>query len=174
MLYKLHLYDSSLDPFRKSIMVGTDQPGIIWTGVSSFQDIEDELNRIGGLGGRIDELWFHAHGAPGVVYMPTFGSLIGWICLDVTNVGSLQSACVVAMAAGAKVFFVSCNLGEGAQGKAFLLAAGPAMLGTGGGSMFAATSTIYAMPIFGVRLPLWGHVRVAKVSPGGATVVTTV
>jgi hypothetical protein len=174
MLYKLHLYDSSLDPLRKAIMVGTTQPGIIWTGVASYQDIENELRRIGGLGGKIDELWFHAHGAPGIVAMPTYGPFIGWVCLDVNNVGNLKNACLTAMAPQARVFFVCCSVGKGPQGEAFLLAAGPAMLGTGGGSMFAATSTIFAMPLIGVRLPLWGHVRVAKVSPGGATVVTTV
>lgn len=174
MIYKLHLYDSSLDPIRRAIMVGTTQPGVIWTGVANLQDIEAELRRIGGLGGKIDELWFHAHGAPGIVVMPSFGPFVGWVCLDVNTVGKLKNACVVAMAPQAKVFFVCCSVGEGQPGEAFLLAAGPAMLGKGGGTMLAATSTIFAFPLIGVRLPMWGHVRAAKVSPGGATVVSTI
>jgi hypothetical protein len=78
------------------------------------------------------------------------------------------------MAPQAKVFFVYCSVGEGPQGEAFLLAAGPAMLGKGGGTMLAATSTIFALPLIGVRLPMRGHVRAAKVSPGGVTVVSTI
>ena len=174
MIYELHLYDSSLDPIRRAIMVGTTQPGVIWTGVANLQEIEAELRRIGGLGGKIDELWFHAHGAPGIVVMPSFGPFVGWVCLDVNTVGKLQNACLVAMAPQAKVFFVCCSVGEGPQGEAFLLAAGPAMLGKGGGTMLAATSTIFALPFIGVRLPMWGHVRAAKVSPGGTTVVSTI
>jgi len=169
----LHLYDSSLDWFRQLGMVGTTQPGVIWTGVSSYQEIEAELQRIGGLGGRIDELWFHAHGAPGIVIMPSYGALVGYVCLDAGNVGQLKTVCFVAMAARARVFFTGCNVGEGAQGDAFLLAAGPAMLGRFGGVMVAATSKTFSVPLVGEWLPPWGHARVAKVSAGGNVVLST-
>jgi hypothetical protein len=48
----LHLYDSSDRRLRQWGYVGTTQPGIIYTGVSGYQDIENELRRIGGLGGK--------------------------------------------------------------------------------------------------------------------------
>ncbi len=168
----LHLYDSSDRRWRKWGYVGTNQPGIIYTGVSGYQDIEDELRRIGGLGGKIDELWIHSHGVPGIIVIPLLGLISGAVCLDATNVAGLAPLCRMSIAAPGKVFFTGCNVGEGPQGDAFLRAAGSAMLGHGGGVMLASTSVTASFPLYGEWLPPWGHVKAAKVSPGGAVVIS--
>jgi hypothetical protein len=169
--YTLHLYDQNDGCIRKMGYVGTTQPGIIYTGVASFQDIKNELQRIGGLGGKIDELWFHTHGAPGIIGTRT-GWISGVIWIDATNVGQLKNVCTLAIAPQAKVFFAGCNVGEGQQGDAFLRAAGAAKLGHGGGVMLAATSFTTSYPLFGEGIPPWGSIRAAKVSPGGAVVLS--
>jgi hypothetical protein len=79
----------------------------------------------------------------------------------------------MSIAAPGRVFFTGCNVGEGPQGDAFLSAAGPAMLAHGGGVMLVSTSVTASFPLYGEWLPPWGHVKAAKVSPGGAVVINT-
>jgi hypothetical protein len=153
--------------------LGTTQPGVIYTGVSGYQDIQNELRRIGGLGGKIDELWIHSHGVPGIVAIPLTGWVSGMVCLDATNVSGLTPVCQMSIATPGKVFFTGCNIGEGTPGDTFLRAAGPAMLGHGGGVMLAATSVTGSWPLLREWLPPWGHVKAAKVSPGGAVAIST-
>jgi hypothetical protein len=169
----LHLYDSSDRAIRRWGYVGIDQPGIVYTGVSGYQDIENEIRRVGGLGGKIGELWIHSHGAPGVIVIPLSGWFSGALCLDANNVGQLATVCRMFIATPGKVFFTGCSVGEGAPGDAFLRAAGPAMLGHGGGVVLASTSVTASVPWYGEWLPPWGHVKAAKVSPGGAVVIST-
>jgi hypothetical protein len=169
-MLSLHLYDRTDKWNRRWGYVGKDEPGVIYTGVASYQDIEDELRRIGGLGGRIDELWVHSHGAPGIIGIPYSAPAV---CLDASNVANLAPVCRKAMASPAKVFWTGCNVGEGPQGEAFLRAAGPAMLGKGGGAMLASTSRTDSILFLGEWLPPWAQVRVAKVSPGGAVVISS-
>lgn len=169
----LHLYDSADRALRRWGYVGTTRPGLIYTGVSGYADIEAELRRIGGLGGKIDELWIHSHGAPGIIVIPLTGLISGIVCLDATNVAGLAPVCRMSIATPGRVFFAGCNVGEGAPGDAFLRAAGAAMLGHGGGVMLAATSVTASVPLYGEWLPPWGHVKAAKVSPGGAVTLTT-
>ena len=168
----LNLYDPN-DFFWRKYFTKRSQPGNIYTPFSNLQDIKNELQRIGGLGGKIDVLWIHSHGAPGVVAIKT-GWISGKVCLDATNVGQLGLLCRVAIAVQAKVYFAGCMIGYGAKGDAFLRAAGPQMLGHGGGVMLAPTSITYSHPIVGDWLPWWGSVRCAKVSPGGTVVLSTV
>lgn len=142
------------------------------TPVANIKDVENELNRIAGLGKTVDSLWFHSHGVPGVVNISRNGAGLNY--LDWHTVWSLTPACQKALASPGRVFFAGCNVGEGARGEKFLLAAGAAMLGHGGGIMLAATSRTFSHPGLGQRLPPWGSVRVAKVSPGGAVSISTV
>jgi len=144
------------------------QDDAIWTGVNSFQDVQNELARIAKRGTRIDDLWFHMHGAPGVI-----GFEYSDPPIRTDNVSQLAKVCAAAMAAPARVLIAGCNVGEGPQGETFLRAAGPAMLGFGGGVMLAATSMTFSVPIQGEWLPGWAQVRAAKVSPGGAVVIST-
>ena len=46
------------------------------------------------------------------------------------------------------------------------------MLGHGGGVVLASTSVTASFPLYGEWLPPWGHVKAAKVSPGGAVVIS--
>src|SRR4030095_2007485 len=124
----LHLYDSSDRAIRRWGYVGIDQPGIVYTGVSGYQDIENEIRRAGGLGGKIGELWIHSHGAPGVIVIPLSGWFSGALCLDANNVGQLATVCRMFIATPGKVFFTGCNVGEGAPGDGFLRGAGTATL----------------------------------------------
>jgi hypothetical protein len=164
----LHLFDMSDNDGRQAGYHGRIDDEVIWTGVNSFQDVRNELARIGNRGAKIDDLWFHMHGAPGVI---GFEYSDPPICAK--NVGQLTKVCSVAMATPARVLIAGCNTGEGPQGDAFLRAAGPAMLGLGGGVMLAATSMTFSIPIMGEWLPGWAQVRAAKVSPGGAVVIST-
>jgi hypothetical protein len=164
--YCSSLIDSVIDPATCAAPQYT-----VYTPVKSVGDIDAELNRIGGLGGKISSLLIHSHGAPGRVCIPIKPPTV---CLAATNVSQLKSACQRAMAPGANVFFLGCNIAEGPQGEAFLRVAGPHMLGVGGGLMFAATSVTLSFPIAGQLLPPWGSTRVAHVSPGGVTFISTI
>jgi hypothetical protein len=148
-------------------------PDTIHTPFGSFQDIEAELGRIGGLGGKIDLLVIHSHGAPGVI-VARKGILSYPVCLDATNVHLLASVCQRALPAQGRVFFGGCNVGYGPSGEAFLRVAGKHMLGHGGGVMLAVISVTMSYPGFGQRLPPWGSVRAAKVSPGGTVAISTI
>jgi hypothetical protein len=169
----VHLYDPH-DFFWRKWFPKRSQPGNIYTPVSNLRDIKNELRRIGGLGGKIDVLWFHAHGSPGVLVIPRTGLISGQVCLDAANVSQLSPLCRLALAAQARVYFAACMVGYGAKGEAFLRAAGPQMLGHGGGVMLAATSLTYSHPYVGDWLPHWGSVRAAKVAPGGTVTISTV
>jgi hypothetical protein len=162
----LHLYDPN-DFIWRSYFPRTCPPGEILTPFSNLQDIMNELRRISGLGGKIEVLWIHSHGYPGAVAIKT-GLISGIPCLDATNVGQLGPLCGAAIADQARVYFAGCMIGYGARGDAFLHAAGPAMLGHGGGTMLAPTSITCCAPFFGDWLPHWGKIRTAKVSRGGA------
>lgn len=58
----VHLYDPN-DFFWRKYFPKRSQPGIVFTSVSNLRDIQSELRRIGGLGGKIDVLWIHSHGS---------------------------------------------------------------------------------------------------------------
>jgi hypothetical protein len=167
----LNLYDPN-DFFWRKNHPKTSTPVNIYTPFSNFQDIQNELTRISGRGQKIDVLWIHSHGAPGVVGFKT-GLFSGKACLDARNVGQLGPLCRAVIAAPARVYFAGCMIGYGAKGEAFLRAAGPQMLGHGGGVMLAPTSITCSSPRLD-WLPWWGSVRCAKVSPGGAVVISTV
>lgn len=167
----LNLYDPD-DFFWRKWYPKTSTPANVYTPFKNLQDIKNELTRIGGLGQKIDVLWIHSHGAPGVVAMKT-GLFSGKPCLDATNVGQLGPLCRTAIAAQARVYFAGCLIGHGAKGDAFLLAAGPQMLGHGGGVMLAPTSVTCSFR-YSDWLPWYGSVRCAKVSPGGAVALSTV
>jgi hypothetical protein len=169
----VHLYDPN-DFFWRKYFPKRSQPGIVFTSVSNLRDIQSELRRIGGLGGKIDVLWIHSHGSPGVVVIPKTGLFSGNVCLNASNVSELAPLCRLAIAAQARIYFAGCVIGYGARGEAFLRAAGPQMLGHGGGVMLAPTSITYSHPILGDWLPHWGSVRAAKVSPGGTVAISTV
>lgn len=167
----LHIYDVNDFGPRKWGYLGSDRPGIVWTSVASLQDIQNEIARVGGLGGGINELWFHMHGSPGIVWLKT-GYFSADQCMNIYTVGQLKPVCLHAMAPKARISFTACNLGEGPQGADFLRAAGPAMLSGGGGIMLAPTALTVSDPLFGEWLPRWSDVRVAQVSPGGAVIIS--
>lgn len=167
--YCAGLFDGFWDPARCRAQADT-----IYTPFASFQDIEAELLRIGGLGGKIDLLLIHSHGVPGMILLKT-GLISGTVCIDATNVHLLAPVCRRAIPAQGRIFFAGCNVGEGPKGEAFLRAAGKHMLGHGGGVMLAVTSVTFSFPLFlGQRIPAWGSVRAAKVSPGGTVAISTV
>jgi hypothetical protein len=185
----LHLYDSGDNPLRlrgyaaeycAGLFDGVwnpagcwAQPDTIHTPFRSLQDIEAELRRIGGLGGKIDLLFVHAHGAPGEIHLKT-GFIVTQVCLDAGNVHLLEPVCRRALPAQGRVFFAGCNVGYGSKGEAFLKAAGKHMLGHGGGVMLAVTSVTFSGPALGQRIPAWGSVRAAKVSPGGTVAISEI
>jgi hypothetical protein len=146
----------------------------IYTPFASFQDIEAELRRIGGLGGKVDILLIHSHGAPGMIFVRT-GLLAMQPCIDVSNVHLLAQVCRLALPANGRVFFAGCNVGYGPSGAAFLRAAGKHMLGHGGGVILAVTSVTFSVPGFlGQRIPAWGSIRAAKVSPDGTVAISEI
>lgn len=184
----LQLYDSTDNRFRRRGYAAeycnnvfesyifpascAPQPNTIVTPVTSLTDIDNELQRIGGQGQRIDVLMVHSHGLPGQVWIPRYPPTL---CLDATNVHVLAPACRLSIAAPAKIVFLGCNIGEGQPGEAFLRVAGAHMLGLGGGVMLAPTSVTFSAPgYFGQRVAPWGNMRLATVSPGGAVVVSTI
>jgi hypothetical protein len=163
----LHFYDPN-DSYLHLWRVGTSRVDDIWKGVTSDSDIFQELRRLGSVGWRINDLWFHLHGSPGVIALSS-----GVPVISTSSVFLLTNVCLAAMAAPARICWLGCNVGEGPDGEAFLRAAGRAMLGGGGGVMLAATSVVASGPVIGERLPPWAQVRAAKVSPGGAVVIST-
>jgi len=166
--YCAELFDGFWDPAGCRAQVDT-----IYTPFASFQDIENELRRIGGLGGKIDLLLIHSHGAPGAIFLRT-GLVTMQVCIDATNVHLLAPVCQLALPANGRVFFAGCNVGYGSQGETFLRTAGKHMLGHGGGVMLAVTSVTFSIPgVLGQRIPAWGSIRTAKVSPGGTVTIGT-
>ncbi|HEX2885178.1 hypothetical protein, partial [Vineibacter terrae] len=138
-----------------------NQPGSIWTHVTSRQDVINELGRLAGK--QIGVLWLYLHGSPGIVR--TQKMFLQSIAFDASTIGLLRNVCFNALTPYAWIYWLCGNLGQGPAGDAFLRAAGPAMLGRGG-SILASTSVLYPPP----PLSGWADARGATVSPGGAAV----
>lgn len=146
-------------------VVEAASPGAIVTPALTVADISNEISFVGSLKGPIDRVSIMSHGAPGFVYLRNDP-------LTTANAARLQPACKVYMAADAKVFLYGCSIAQGNGGVAFLTVLAQAMVGTLGGLVLAVTSVTASYPIIGQRLPFWGGVVAAKVSPGGAVNIT--
>jgi hypothetical protein len=170
----LHLYDSSDNFARRwgyahhycdnydvlSAQCVRHKPGNISTGVGSLSDVTSSISTTHGRGHTLNQLFFHTHGAPGYVHLPNGG-------IDSTNASSLRSASGD-IAGSADVGFLGCNVAEGPAGDAFLLAAGSALLGTGGGRVYGSDSVTFSVPGLGQRRPIWSSQKVVCVTPGGS------
>jgi hypothetical protein len=71
-----------------------------------------------------------------------------------------------------RVLFIGCNVGEGQEGRNFLIAAGKTLLKGKGGFVGGTTSKnlFGRWGIFDARMPRWGSLRVIKLDPSGNVV----
>ena len=172
---ELHLYDFNDNFLRRmgyaevycedySVSQGRclqDRPGILHAAVASIGDVISWIRVIGRRVRTIHALKFHTHGNIGYIHLPNGG-------ITMANVNTLQPACSEFLSMPADVQFYGCNVAEGSNGRAFLVAAGRAMLGHGGGRMAASDAGTLSVPGLGQRLPFWANQIVARVYPGGA------
>jgi hypothetical protein len=134
---------------------------MLHAGVDSLTDAIGYISLFRSHGHTINSVWFHTHGRPGYIHLPREG-------IDVTNAHRFSEVSGD-LAPSAVVGFLGCNVAEGPSGEAFLLAAGSAMLGTGGGFMFASDSITFSVPGLGQRRPIWSSIKVVCVDRGGAS-----
>jgi hypothetical protein len=139
-------------------------PGTSHFAVASLDDVKAAIQLFGTRYQSLEGLWFHTHGNQGYVHLPN-GSI------RTNNVGELRGVCSRFLAHGATVVFAGCNVGEGTAGADFLMAAGPAMLGHGGGTIYTSDSVTFSVPGLGQRRPVWSSIVTAVVEPGGTVIV---
>jgi hypothetical protein len=110
----------------------------------------------------LKQINFYTHGNVGYVYFTGGG-------ISTATVSSLTAPHDELFDGQGRVLFVGCNVGEGPDGRTFLLAAGRALLKGHGGFVGATTS----MNIFGrwglfdPFMPLWGDLRVIQLDANG-------
>jgi len=174
----LHLYDHTDNVLRRMgyaevycedfiVVTGRcrqDRPGMLHAAVASLQDVIGWIQIVGRRERTIHALHFHTHGNVGYIHLPNGG-------ITTANVNMLQPACSQFLSLPAEVHFYGCNVAESPNGRDFLVAAGRAMLGHGGGRMTASDSRTLSGPGLGQRLPPWATRIVAEVERGGTVVV---
>ncbi|MCB9960016.1 MAG: DUF4347 domain-containing protein [Rhodospirillaceae bacterium] len=175
---ELHLYDWTDNALRRwgyadvycedySVVQGRclqDRPGILHAAVASLTDVISWIRIIGQREQTIDELHIHSHGNIGYIHLPNGG-------ITISNVSQLQPVCSQYLARPGRVLLYGCNVAEGPTGQAFLIAAGRAMLGHGGGIIGASDSKTFSVPGLGQRLPVWATLHIAVVSPSGTVTI---
>ena len=175
---ELHLYDHTDNVLRRmgyaavycedySVTHGRclqDRPGVLHAAVDRREHVISWIRVIGRRVRTLHALHFHTHGNVGYIHLPNGG-------ITIANVETLQPACSQFLSMPAEVHFHGCNVAEGDNGRAFLVAAGRAMLGHGGGRMTASDSKTLSVPGLGQRLPFWASRIVAEVDRGGTVVV---
>jgi len=171
----LFLYDSTDNPLRRwgyakeycddyRVLTGycaKDKSGTLHAGVDSLSGAIGWISHFKSRGKTIDKVFFLTHGAPGYVHLPRGG-------LSTSNASALKTVSSD-LSAHAIVGFLGCNVAEGPKGDAFLVAAGSAMLGKGGGKVFASDSVTFSVPGLGQRGPLWSTIKVVCIDPGGVS-----
>jgi hypothetical protein len=72
-----------------------------------------------------------------------------------------------------RVLFMGCNVGEGEEGRDFLIEAGKTLLRGHGGFVGGSTSSTFSIGggLIDTRLPLWGNLRVIRLDSSGNVVV---
>lgn len=174
---RLHLYDGEDNWFRRSgyaaeycadyhVLTGqctSDIPGNFHAAAGSINDAAGWIESFGRRMRTIDSIWFHTHGSPGYVHLPKGG-------MTAANVSVLGSACNMYLGSPGLICFLGCNVGEGAAGETFLRAAGSALLGRIGGSIFSSDSATFSFPLVGQRRPVWSNVVEAAVAGGAITI----
>ena len=170
----LHLYDYNdnwgrrmgyAEHYCEDYRVTTGQcfknkPGSLHAAVASIGDVRVWIQAIGRRVRTIHSVRFHTHGAPGYIHLPNGG-------ITAANVATLRPVCTTYVSAPGQVVFFGCNVGEGDRGRAFLEAAGRAMLGHGGGTVHAVDSVTFSVPWLGQRYPIWGDDVTVEIQPGG-------
>ena len=71
-----------------------------------------------------------------------------------------------------RVLFIGCNVGQGMQGREFLIAAGQALLVNRGGFVGATNSRNFSPRggLVDIYMPRWGNLRVIEFNAGGSVV----
>lgn len=138
-----------------------DKPGMLHAGIDEISDVAPNIRSFRRRGHSIDSIYFHTHGAPGYIHLPSGGIVSG----NVWGLNAISSE----ISANATVGFLGCNVGEGRKGNQFLLNAGSSLLMNGGGTVYASDSVTFSVPGIGQRRPVWSSLKRVCVAPGGSS-----
>jgi hypothetical protein len=124
--------------------------------IGSLAELENAMNTYEG----VQYLAVNTHGGPGRIQLA-----------DKTKVGAASFALCGArnphfLAAGSRIIFEGCNIGEGSEGDLFLDDIGKSLfLGKGGIAGAATSTTVDDLGI--TRVPMWGKVKVYRYDASG-------
>jgi hypothetical protein len=113
----------------------------------------------------LKQISFYTHGNVGYVHFPRGG-------ITRSNVSLLTPSHNQLFQGIPRAVFIGCNVGEGPQGREFLIAAGQALF-KGGGGIIGATTVANIFGRWGLidaRMPLWGDLRVIHLDAAGKVV----
>ena len=127
----------------------------------SARDFPLILNRYTNL----KQINFYTHGNVGYAYLAGGSLTKGNVSLLTPPHGGLFQG-------PGRVLFVGCNIGEGDDGRAFMIAAGQALLKGRGGIIGATTSfnTSIRWGLIDIYKPLWGKLRLIQLDGGGQVI----
>jgi hypothetical protein len=171
---RLHFYDFNDNFMRRggyaaeycedfSYITGqcsVDIPGNKHAAIDNITQAPGWVSLFKSRGHTINEVIFHTHGAPGYVHLPNGG-------LTVANVSSIASM-GSDLPSNALIDFKGCNVAEGPDGEAFLLAVANGVLSANGGRAKGTDSVTFSVPGIGQRRPIWSSRPTACITAGGA------
>jgi len=114
----------------------------------------------------LSQINFYTHGHIGYVHLPGGGIVTRTapFLLDAPHPQLFRGE--------GRILFMGCNVGEGPEGRDFMIAAGKALLDGHGGFVGATTSknVFGRWGLFDIRKPLWGDLRVIQFDARGKVV----
>ncbi len=124
----------------------------------SCRDFSLILNRYTNL----KQIDFYTHGNVGYVYLAGGSVSIG-------NIGRFTPPHPALFTGEGRVLFAGCNVGEGKEGRDFLIAVGRVLLAGRGGIVAGSTSKnlFGRWGLLDVHVPLWGDLRLVRLDAGG-------
>jgi hypothetical protein len=138
---ELYVYDPALAPGAKAIKAELGAKVEIEP-VICAATLETALKKYT----NIKMLTFDTHGGPGHLSLPKASRDI-----DAPVIQGIGVRCPSLMVPSGRILFLGCNVGEGADGDTFIAGVAMGFLKGKGGTVGAATGSVYAHHLFGVE-----------------------
>jgi len=142
MAKKLYVYDKSSSLDKKQAAGRFDGVSdVVTVPAASIAELKSSLDQMAGLV-KFDRAVFQTHGSPGTIYFKDDALTSYRLLTEFAGRGYTSL-----FAAGSRLYFDGCNVGEGEAGEKFLAAAGKIFLAAGGEA--------FAWETLGVAIPGW-------------------